>query len=68
MVCLNVILETLELKVDLEPLLSTDIAIWFLVFLCVFTLLSQLRKFVYDCARKDLKNDLLDKQNIEDLA
>jgi hypothetical protein len=49
------IFKSLELKVNLESLLSAYVAIRFLVFLGILTLFPQLRKLIYYCTRKDFK-------------
>ena len=55
------IFESLQLKVDFESLLSANEAVSLLIFLSVFTLLTQLRKLVNNSPWKNLEDNFFHK-------
>lgn len=53
------LLEPLKLKVNNKPILSADKAFRSFILLGIITLLSKLRKFIYNSPRKNFEDDLL---------
>jgi hypothetical protein len=50
MILQSVLFESLKLKIDIKPLLTTNEATLLLVFFNIFRLFPQLRKFVNNCS------------------
>ena len=58
---LNVLLKSLQLKINFEAILAADIAILGLIELNRLSFFSQLREFIDNGASEDLEDDFLSK-------
>lgn len=62
------LLESLQLKIDLESFQAANVTVRLLVFLCFFAFLSQLWKLVDDCSRKNLEDYFLYEQQVKNFT